>query len=159
MRIRSVVAVVSGAAMLLAQMPSGYAQNAGPPVARLASVAPAADTTPSPAIVDAFKAFPKAGEGLSKRIADIIVKDPKLAAGLAKYVQTANLSTPQKLAAEKGLAEALKRLGIKAADMPVKAPPPQVGYDYTWLLALAAVAVLICVGVCRKDEERPVSPH
>jgi hypothetical protein len=100
---------------------------------------------------------------LSKRIADIIVKDPNLAAGLVKYVRTApGLNRDQKLAAERGLAAALERLGIKAADMPVKALPRPVEepYDYSYLLALLAVAGLICLGLCvHETSPPPISPH
>ena len=123
---RSVIAVVSAVAMVLAQMPPGFAQNAGS--AQPAAYNPALDATVTvnPAIVDAFKAFPKGGDPLSKRIADIIVKDPRLGPGLVKYVMTdRGLSKDQKLAAERGLAEALNRLGVKAADMPVYKAPPQ----------------------------------
>src|SRR5262249_11986207 len=110
-------------------------------------------------IVAAFDAFPKGGDQLSKRISDIIVKDPKLAAGMVKYLQaTPGISREQKVAAEHGLAAALNRLGIKAADMPVKAPvaPVAEAYDWTWLLALAAIAALICIGVCHHHEEAQV---
>jgi hypothetical protein len=152
MRIRPVIAIVSSVAMLVAQMPPGFAQNAAPPPVRVAL--PAQDATPSPAIVEAFNAFPKGGDQLSRRIADIIAKNPRLAAGLVKYVQTApHLTTDQKLAAEQGLAAALIRLGVRAADMPVKAPPPAapVAYDYSWILALLAIAALICLGVCKEN--------
>ena len=117
---RVAISVVSGIAMLVAQMPLGFAQNAVSTPARSAAFSPAEDVTPSPAILDAFKAFPKGGDLLSKRIEDIIVTDPKLAPGVAKYVQTApDLNKEQKLAALRGLAAALNRLGIKAADLPV----------------------------------------
>jgi hypothetical protein len=161
-QMRSVIAVVSAVAMLVAQMPPGFAQS---PVS--APVQPAAwtqvqDATVDAAIVDAFKAFPKGGDLLSKRIADIIVKNPKIAVGMVKYVQTTpDLSKDQKLAAERGLAAALNRLGIKAADMPVKAAPPPVAevYDYSFLLGLLAIAGIICLGLCRKDDEVPVTPN
>ena len=114
--------------------------------------------------MEAFAAYPNGGEQLIQRISDIIAKNPRLAAGLVKHVQTApQLTTAQKLAAEQGLARALIRLGVQAADMPVKAPPPVVApaaFDWTWLLALAAIAGIICLGLCRDDDDRPpVSPH
>jgi len=149
---RSVVAVVSAVAMLAAQIPPGFAQNTVP--VQRAMYNPALDPTVSvnQAIVDAFNAFPKGGDPLSKRIADIIVKNPRLGAGLVKYVQTApGLTKDQKLAAERGLAEALTRLGVKAADMPVKAPPPVAEvYDYTWILGLLAILGIICLALCQK---------
>jgi hypothetical protein len=160
---RSVIAVVSAVAMLVAQMPPGFAQSAVSAPVQPAAWTQVQDATVDAAIVDAFKAFPKGGDLLSKRIADIIVKNPKLAVGMVKHVQTApDLTKDQKLAAERGLAAALNRLGIKAADMPVKAPPPpveQAAFDYAPLLALLVIAGLICLGVCRKDDEVPVSPH
>jgi hypothetical protein len=163
---RSVIAVVSSVAMLVAQMPAtpAFAQSAVSPAALQRVNLNADQAGPqSPVIAEAFQAFPKGGDPLSKRIADIIAKDPKLAVALVKFVQTApGLSKDQKLAAERGLAEALNRLGIKAADMPVKAPHPvaEEVYDYTWLLALAAIAGLICLGVCHKHENQvPASPN
>src|SRR5262245_4792997 len=114
--------------MHVAQIPSGFAQNAVSTPAQSIALAPAQDVIP-PAIVDAFKAFPKGGDQLSKRIEDLIVADPKLAPDLAKYVQTApDLNKEQKRAALRGLAAALNRLGINAAELPVYtkegAPPP-----------------------------------
>jgi len=147
--------------MLVAQVPATpvFAQSAVSPAALQRVNLNAAQAGPqNPVIAEAFQAFPKGGDPLSKRIADIIAKDPKLAAALVKFVQTApGLSTDQKLAAERGLAAALNRLGIKAADMPVKAPVVAEAYDYTWLLALAAIAALICLGVCHKNEQ--VTPN
>jgi len=151
----------------MAYMPPGYAQNAASVGGQQASVTPAQDVTPSPAILAAFKAFPKGGDLLSKSIEEIIVTDPKLAAGVAKYVQTApDLNKDQKLAALRGLAAALNRLGIQAADMPVKAPPrtevaapPE--FDALPLVALAAFAGIACLALCFERSERvefPVSP-
>ena len=165
---RVAISVVSGVAMLLAQMPVGFAQNAVSTPARTAAYSPAEDVTPSPAILDAFKAFPKGGDLLSKRIEDIIVTEPKLAPGLAKHVQTApDLNKEQKLAALRGLAAALNRLGIKAADLPVykeaAAPPPVVDPGVSpllLLLGLGATAGIVCAALCNSDNEAPapVSP-
>jgi hypothetical protein len=162
---RSVIAVVSSVAMLVAQVPPSFAQNAVSTPAQPVTFSPGQGVSVSPAIVDAFNAFPKGGDQLSKRIADIIVKNPKLATGMVRYLQaTPGISREQKLAAEQGLAAALNRLGIKAADMPVKAPVAPVAeeYDWTWLLALAAIAALICIGVCHHESQVtpvPVSPE
>ena len=149
------ISVISGIAMLVAQIPPGFAQNAASTPAQPAALAPAQEVTP-PAIVAAFKAFPKGGDELSKRIEEMIVADPKLAPDLAKYVQTApDLNKEQKQAALRGLAAALNRLGIKAAELPVytkEAPPPVAGPVYgdpiPPLLGLAAVAGLACVLAC-----------
>jgi hypothetical protein len=154
--------------MLVAQIPHGFAQNAASPPSSQAAFSPAEDVIPSPAIPDAFKAFPKGGDLLSKRIEDIIVGDPKLAPGLAKYVQTApDLNKEQKQAALRGLAAALNRLGIKAAELPVytkEAPPPVAPVygevpPFVPLLALAALAG-ICVVACLSENApaQPVSP-
>ena len=160
MRLRSMIAVVSAVAMVMAQMPPGFAQNAGAsatpqPVAFTRLQESVNRAAPSAAIVDAFKAFPKGGDLLSKRISDIIVKDPKLAPGLVKYVQTAVLSKEQRAAAEQGLAQALERLGIKAADMPVKAPPPVAEQPFCWL-CLLALLIIPCIPLCR-PEDHPVT--
>jgi hypothetical protein len=166
---RSTIAVISAVALLVVQIPSGYAQNAGvapkQPVA-LTRAQPVALTraqdevdkaTPSAAIVEAFKAFPGGGDLLSRRLADIVVNEPKLAVGLVKHVKTAALTKEQKLAAERGLAQALNRLGVKAADMPVKALPVAEP-DYTWLLGLLLVPAIICLGLCRKHHEECITP-
>jgi hypothetical protein len=154
--------------MLVAQMPPGFAQNAVSTPAQPAAFGPAQDVTP-PAIVDAFKAFPKGGDQLSKRIEDIIVADPKRAPDLAKYVQTApDLNKEQKQAALRGLAAALNRLGINAAELPVYtkegAPPPVVPayaevppfVPFLALAALAGICVVACVG--EGNAAQPVSP-
>src|SRR4051812_10906529 len=148
---RVAISVVSGIAMLVVQMPLGFAQNAVSTPARSAAFSPAEDVTPSPAILDAFKAFPKGGDLLSKRIEDIIVTEPKLAPGLAKHVQTApDLNKEQKLAALRGLAAALNRLKIQAADLPVykeaAAPvaPPPVFDPLVPLVGLAVIGGIVC---------------
>jgi hypothetical protein len=153
------ISIICSVAMLVAQMPPGFAQNAVSTPAQPAAFGPAQEVTP-PAIVDAFKAFPKGGDQLSKRIEDIIVADPKLAPDLAKYVQTApDLNKEQKQAALRGLAAALNRLGINAAELPVytkEGAPPPVAPVYgevppflpigLALAALAGICVVACVG-------------
>jgi hypothetical protein len=162
------ISVACSVAMLAAQIPPGFAQSAPSIPPSQAAFSPAEDVNPSPAILDAFKAFPKGGDLLSKRIEDIIVADPKLAPGLAKHVQTApDLNKEQKQAALRGLAAALNRLGIKAAELPVytkeEAVPPVVPppvYGGAALLGLAAVAA-ICVVACVESSSNvilPVSP-
>src|SRR5262245_53768269 len=158
------ISIICSVAMLVAQMPPGFAQNAASTPAQPAAFGPTQDVTP-PAIVAAFKAFPKGGDQLSKRIEDIIVADPKLAPDLARYVQTApDLNKEQKQAALRGLAAALNRLGINAAELPVytkEAPPPVAPvYDPIVPLALAALAG-ICVVACSTSTgpgTQPISP-
>jgi hypothetical protein len=159
------ISIICSVAMLVAQTPPGFAQNAVSTPAQPAAFGPAQDVTPS-AIVDAFKAFPKGGDQLSKRIEDLIVGDPKLAPGLAKHMQTApDLTKEQKQAAFRGLAKALNRLGIKAAELPVytkEAPPPVVPPVYggvPWILPIIGLGVFACVLACREEEgAKPVSP-
>jgi hypothetical protein len=169
--LRLPVVIVSSVALVVAQIPPGFAQNAAPPRVQSAALDPAQDATPSPAIVAAFKAFPKGGEELSKRIEDLIVSDPDAAPGLVKYVQTTpSLTKEQKLAAFNGLAAALNRMGINAADMspmptkaPVyKAPPPPPPVTECWgclLFALAVIGGVICAIECHGHGEiKPVTP-
>ena len=166
--LRLPVVIVSSVALVVAQIPPGFAQNAAPPRVQSAALDPAQDATPSPAIVAAFKAYPKGGEELSKRIEDLIVSDPNAAPGLVKYVQTTpSLTKEQKLAAYNGLAAALNRMGINAADMPTKAPvykapPPPPPVTECWgclLFAAAVIAGVICAIECDKNGEIiPVSP-
>lgn|SRR5262245_26701128 len=171
--LRLPVVVVSSVALVVAQISPGFAQNAAPPQVQSAAVAPAPDATPIPAIVDAFKAYPKGGDELSKRLENIIVSDPDAnAPGLVKYVQTTpSLTKEQKRAAFDGLAAALNRMGINAADMPTKAPvykapvykappPPPVAECWGCLLfAAAVIAGVICAVECPgKKEEIPQTP-
>ena len=133
------------AAMLVAQVPTtpSFAQSVTP-----SHTAPQAVINNS-AIVEAFGQYPQGGDALSKRIADLIVASPKRITFLDKYVRTApKLSVAQKRAAEQGLAMALERLGVKAADMPSPPSLPAPVYDYTWLgllLAAALIAGIICL--------------
>ena len=166
---RSVVAITSAMSIILAQVPTtGFAQSAAALAHPVALTSPAEAQTSEAGAQNAviekmFKAFPHGGDGLVKRISNLVVKNPKLATDVLKYVQTApGVTYGQKTAAEHGLAAALERLGINAADMPVKALPPQaVGPDYTWLAALAAAVVvggIVCIAVCNHHHEE-ISPH
>jgi hypothetical protein len=165
------ISVACSVAMLVAQVPPGFAQTKPSTPPLQAALSPAQeDVTPSPAVLDAFKAFPKGGDLLSKRIEDIIVGEPKAAPGLAKYVQTAtDLNKEQKQAALRGLAAALNRLGIQAAELPVytkegalpaAAPPPEFygGAAFLGLAALAGICVVACLGSSPPGLIVPVSP-
>src|SRR5262245_61777136 len=147
------ISVACSVAMLVAQTPPGFAQNASIPASQVAFTPGQEDVTPGPAILAAFKAFPKGGDQLSKRIEDLIVGDPKLAPGLAKYMQTStDLSKEQKQAAFRGLAAALNRLGINAAELPVYtkegAPPPAYVPPPGVALGAAALAAAALAGIC-----------
>jgi hypothetical protein len=149
---RSVIAITSAVSMILAQVPStGFAQTAAPIAQPVTWSAPQSEAQ-NPVLAKAFKTFPNGGDGLVKRISDLIAANPKLATDLLNYVRTTpGVTYGQKIAAERGLAAALERLGIKAADlpMPTKAPPMEQpeAYDYTWLAALAAAAAVVGI-VC-----------
>ena len=56
---RIAISVVSGVAMLVAQMPAGICAGWVSTPARSAAYSPAQDVTPSPAVLDALKAFPE----------------------------------------------------------------------------------------------------
>jgi hypothetical protein len=141
------------------------AQKAATPVA-LEATTPA-DT----AIVEMFRAFPNGGTVLSNRVADFVVTNPKLAPALANYVVTSReLSRAQKIAAEHGMAAALQRLGINAADLPypTKAPPPvypapvEEGFNAWWLVLAAAViaGIVVCAIECFHHHKQVfVSPN
>jgi hypothetical protein len=164
--LRFLIGITSCVAMLGAQIPCGFAQHAVSPRVQAAATGPAQDATPSPAILDAFKAYPKGGDELSKLIEDLIVSDPELAPALAKYMQMApGLNKEQKQAAFRGLAAALNRLRIQAADMPVyKAPaaaPAAIAEPFPWLPALLAAALIaggIAAIAAAQDDERPFIP-
>jgi hypothetical protein len=157
---RSIISITSAVSLMLAQVPTtGFAQTAASPqVPQPVTWSPPRTEAQNAVIAEAFKAFPNGGDALVKRISDLIAGNPKLASDLVRYVRTVpGVTYGQKIAAERGLAAALERLGIVAADMPVKAAPMgvPVAYDYTWLAALAAAAVIggiVCVaGACRHD--------
>src|SRR5258708_3499988 len=165
---RSIIAIASAVSMMLAQVPTtGFADTAGsPPVPRPVTSSSPQTEAQNAVLAKAFKAFPNGGDALSKRISDLVAGNPKLATDLVTYVRTVpGVTYGQKIAAERGLASALERLGIKAADMPVKAVPMQPAaevYDYTWLAALAAAAAIagiVCLaGACRHDHNiAPIS--
>jgi hypothetical protein len=93
----------------------------------------AGETAIDPVVVATIKAFPAGGQALADRIMMLVLQDNGRGADVARYLMSREvLSAPQREAVEKGLAEALKRLGISA----------QVGDDYTALLAL-----LLALGV------------
>ena len=160
------------AAMTLTGIPPApaFAQNTVTPAHLNAAAA-------NPIMVQIFNAYPRGGEVLTKLIADFIVSHPKLAPELANYVvNTPSLSKAQKIAAERGLAAALERLGINAADLDVPvykspvykaptAPPPAVveeGFNPLWLLAAAAVAGgIVCALECfqRSSAANIVTQH
>jgi len=158
---RSLIVVTTAAALVMAGIPTmpSYGQSAVKP-------ARADAATPSPTIVGLFKAFPQGGEELSKRIADFIVSNRKLAPELANYVvHTSTLSKAQKIAAERGLAAAMERLGINAADLPApvyKAPAPAPvveEFNPWWALLIAAIIAggIICALECPSKGEQVVS--
>jgi hypothetical protein len=61
-------------------------------------------------IVQLFNAYPEGGSELAAQIANTVVDDPNTAHAVVAYMHTSQLTEGQKLAAEQGLAEALKRL-------------------------------------------------
>jgi hypothetical protein len=167
---RSAIAMVSALAMMAAQMSAGLTQNVASTAPQSLPLDSAQVVSVSPVIVNAFDAFPNGGDLLRERIAAAIVKDSKLAAGLVKYVQTTpGLSKNQKLAAERGLADALNQLGIRAADLPVNVLPPaalpaqanpEVLDAWVPFALLAAGVAGICLLTCRSEAQPvPVSPH
>jgi hypothetical protein len=82
-------------------------------------------------------------------------KDPKLAVGLVKYVRTSSeLVKDQKLAAERGLAAALTRMGVKAADMPLP-PPAEEVWNPWYLLGLLALIPILCFAEFCKTSNNP----
>jgi hypothetical protein len=145
MPIRSVIGSVTAVAMLAAQLQAtpSFAQSTASLRVQQAAISNAA-------VAEAFAQYPQGGDLLAKRIADLIVADPDRASYMVKYVRTAGISYAQKVAAERGLAMALERLGVKAADMPVPPPP---AYDYTWLAlglaALVGTGIGCAVDFCR----------
>ena len=87
---------------------SGFAQTVA---TRVAPEVAAID----PVVVATIKAFPSGGQALTDRIRVLVLQDNDRAADVAKYLTSRELmSASQREAVEKGLAEALTRLGIYA---------------------------------------------
>jgi hypothetical protein len=111
-----------------------------------------------PLVVATIKAFPSGGQALTDRIMTLVLLNNDRAADVAKYLTSREvLSAPQRDAVEKGLAEALARLGVYA-----QAP---VGIDPGVLFALAMLGIggaAIGVAVSHKNNNNVplvVSPH
>ena len=174
---RAAISVLCAASLLIVQTPAvGFAQGiaSGPAQARIPTVSPAKVAEHRALIAQQFKAFPNGGDSLKLRIADLIVKDPQAAVELVKYVRsTKSLTYPQRLATERGIAAALERMGVMAADMPApvyKAAPAVVAppADYSWLIWLLAAGGIVgglCLAdvICNDSDEpvipKPVSPN
>jgi len=167
--LRSPISIVCSVAMLVAQVSPGFAQNLASPPAAPVALSPADEVAISPSIVDAFNAHPKGGDQLSKLIEDLVVGNPKLAPAVVKHLQTApGLNKEQRRAAFAGLAAALNRLGVKAADLgPVPvykaptAPPPPPPVEFPYLPLLLGAVVLgggLCAVFCFDDDNPPFVP-
>src|SRR5215207_678813 len=169
---RSVISVLCAASLLVVQIPAvGFAQGIASSTAhaQIPTVSPAKVAEHRALIAQQFKAFPNGGDSLKLRIADLIVKDPQAAVELVKYVRfTKTLTYPQRVATERGIAAALERMGVMAADMPApvyKAAPavmaPPVDYSWLiWVLAAGGIVGGLCLAdvICDNDDDNPVIP-
>jgi len=159
-KLRKLTAVVAATATVVAGLPSS------PVFAQARRVTPATIETPAAPVDQAalisstIRGFPNGGEPLKLAISDLIVNHRDLAASLVTVLRTDPSVTPaQKQAIIAGVADALNRLGIVAADMPVKAvpaAPPVVGGFPWWLLFLAAAGgAAACAAECGRHNENP----
>jgi hypothetical protein len=170
-RLRKLTAVVAVTATVAAGFPSQpvFAQARVTPTRVIStSETPVAPVDQAALISSTIHGFPNGGEPLKLAISDLIVKHRNLAASLVTVLRNDPSLTPaQKQAIVAGLADALNRLGIVAADlMPLKAPaavPPVVGGFPWWLLVLAAAGgIAACAAACENNNETPpifVSPN
>jgi hypothetical protein len=106
---------------LLTAFSLGAAGTIPAPVFAQQRVSPAAVTDPAapidPIVLATFKAYPDGGQALTDRIRVLILQNNYLASDVARAVKSDGLLTPvQRTAAEKGLAEALSRLGVTAQE-------------------------------------------
>ena len=70
-----------------------------------------------PIVLATFKAYPDGGQALSDRVRVLILQNNYLATDVARAIKTDGLLGPaQRAATEKGLAEALSRLGVTAQE-------------------------------------------
>jgi len=168
-KLRKLSAIVAVTATVAGGFPSS-------PVFAQARVIPTSATPTAPVdqaalISSTINGFPNGGEPLKLAISDLIVKHRNLAANLITYLRTKPSLTPaQKQAIVAGLADALNRLGIVAADLalPVNAGGPVAGgpvggFDPMLLVLLAAAGAAAGFGIyeaTRNNETRVfVSPN
>jgi len=157
---RKLTAVVAVTAMVVSGLSSSSALAQAPLIrASNAPTAPVDWAVPADQaalIASMVHAYPNGGEPLKLAISDLIVKHRDLAPSVAAFLRNnPSLTRAQKQAIFAGLGDALDRMGIVAADLPVKAPPPGTavvdpgeGID-PWLIALLlAAAAGAAVGGC-----------
>ena len=82
---------------------------------------PAAITDPAapidPVVLATFKAYPDGGQALTDRIRILVLQNNYLATDVARALKSEGLlTTSQRAATEKGLGEALSRLGVTAQE-------------------------------------------
>jgi hypothetical protein len=160
-KLRKLTAVVAVTATVAAGFPSSPVVAQTGVIATRATpieVAPMAPVDQAALISSTIHGFPNGGEPLKIAISDLIVNHREFAASLVTVLRTDPSLTPaQKQAIVAGVADALNRLGIVAADMPVKAVPaaPVVGGFPWWLLFLAAAGGAACAAACGHHNENP----
>ncbi len=147
--LRKTLSLLTAGAMLTASIPSGvvFAQDRVA-AASVGATVPAAPI--SPVVLATLKAFPNGGQALTDRIRLLILQNNDLARDVARAIKANGLLTAaQREAAEKGLAEALSRLGVFAQAVG--------GLSSTqWAIFLAALAA---AGAVAGYEYSQVSPH
>jgi hypothetical protein len=161
-KLRKLTAVVAVTAIVAASFPSSpvFAQAR---VIPKTSETPTAPVDPAALISSTIHGFPNGGEPLKLAISDLIVKHRNLAANLVAVLHSDPSLTPaQKQASIAGLADALNRLGIVAADLalPVAggAAPVVVGGFPWWLVFLAAAGgIAACAAACQNNNDRIVT--
>ena len=155
-KFRKLSAIVAVTATVAAGFPSS-------PVLAQTRVIPTSATPTAPVdqtalISSTIKGFPNGGEPLKLAISDLIVQHRNLAPGLATYLRNEPSLTPaQKQAIVAGLADALNRMGILAADLAVpvsqrgQVPVSQVsqvgGFDPMVVVLLAAAGAIVGLGI------------
>ena len=153
-RVRKATAIVAIAAMLVAGFPASPVLAQAPVLP--ASTTPAVPVNPGALISSTVNAFPNGGEPLKLAISDLIGKHPDFAGSVATFLRNnPSLTRAQKQAIFAGLADALKRMKLFAADLPTKAAKaaviePEPGIN-PWLVALlvaAAGAGIACGFLC-----------
>jgi hypothetical protein len=166
-KFRKLSAIVAVTATVAGGFPSS-------PVFAQARVIPTSATPTAPVdqtalISSTINGFPNGGEPLKLAISDLIVKHRNLASPLATHLRNEPSLTPaQKQAIVAGLADALNRMGILAADLAIPVgqggPVGQVsGFEPLLLVFLAAAGAVVGLGIyeaTRNNDNRVfVSPN
>ena len=113
-----------------------------------------AGVTIDPVVAATIQAYPDGGPELADRIRDLILQNNNFAGDVARYLEYGTMTAAQRAAVEKGLAEALTRLGLYTQGTGAGA-----GADTQLLLIIAGLAAAGGVAALVASKNKTVSPN